>query len=409
VPASAATRNDVEAPVASIPLPPPTASFEMDPASGDAPLEVQFVDRSTGVPLRWEWDFGEGMPLYEQSPTHTYASAGTYQVTLRVENDEGFGEATRSVTVESPPMAFLIPTRVILGVIQFPTPTPSFRSGSILFANFPGLGDNVHFNTGLSTATYECGIVGMAAMDGDIQEGRTANIVYAYMAEEGGSWWINADFLTHENHEDWDFGVMCISRAMSDSYEFHRRIRVDPEIEDTVDLEYLGIPEDRTCGVVGIAAWNGDIDEGGSGDHLLTAHAQRNAGTGNWELRANFYSEPTSEEYWDVDLLCVYDNPNVFLRHEVYNQLGGRAYDTGISSVDYACGVFGMASANGDINEGGTGSILRAYTYIGAGEDWYVMADFRSHVVEERWNLSLLCVRQTSVDFYGSWVEGWVH
>jgi PKD repeat protein len=370
---------------------------------------VQFIDRSSGTPpLRYEWDFGEGMPLYEPSPTYTYATAGTYQVTLRVENDLGFGTTTRSITVEQPEIVFRPPLIRTVAVFRLPTPTPEYPAGSILFANYPSLGTNVHYNTGLPTATYECGIVGMAAMDGDIMEGRTANIVYAYMSEEGGAWWINADFLTHENHEDWDIGVMCMNRSVSDTYEFHRRIRVDPEFEDTVDLADLGIPAERTCGVVGIAAWNGDIDESGSGDHLMTAFAQRNAGTGNWELRANFYSEPDHDEYWDVDLLCVYDNPNVFLRHEIYNQMGGRAYNTGISSLDYACGIIGMASANGDINEGGTGSILRAYTYIGAGQNWHVMADFRTHIVEEQWNLSLLCVRRTSADLYGNWAEGWV-
>lgn len=50
VPASAGTRNEVAAPVISIPLRPPTADFEMEPTRGDAPLEVQFINRSTGDP-----------------------------------------------------------------------------------------------------------------------------------------------------------------------------------------------------------------------------------------------------------------------------------------------------------------------------------------------------------------------
>ena len=408
VPASAAARNEIEAPVASIPLPPPTADFLLDPASGDAPLEVQFIDRSTGIPVRWEWDFGDGLPLYEQSPTHTYTSAGTYAVTLRVENDQGFGTLTRTITVEQRPFVFIMPT-LMRGIIQLATPTPAYPAGSILFVNYPGLGDNIHFNSGLSTSTYECGIVSMAAMDGNIHEGRTGTIFYAFMAEEGGTWWINAEFMTHGNNEDWDIGVMCLNRSLSDSYEFHRRIRVDPEIDETVDLEYLGIPPDRHCGVVGMAAWNGDINERGAGDHLLQAIVARNPGSGNWELTANFYSEPSAEEYWDVDLMCVYDNPNVILHREIYNQMGGRAYNTGVSSVDYACGVAGISSANGDINENDAGSILRAYTYIGAGQNWYVMADFRTHIVEEQWDISLLCARRTSADLWGVWSEGWVH
>jgi PKD repeat protein len=407
VPGSAATRNDVAAPVVSIPLPPPTASFEINPPSGTAPLEVQLLDRSTGIPLRWEWDFGEGLPLYEQNPTHTYASAGTYTVTLRVENDQGFGETTRSVTVEPAPMVVVIP-RIEIGVIRFPTATPDYPAGSILFANYSGLGDNVHYNTGLPTATYDCGVVGMAAMDGDINEGRTGNIVYAYMAEEGSTWWINADFLTHENNEDWDIGVMCMNRAYADNYEFHRRIRVDPAVDDTVSLESLGIPADRYCGVVGMAAWNGNINTYGALDYDLNVFVQRNTSTGIWELTANVNTDE-DEEVWDVDVLCVYDNPGVFLHREFYNMMGNRPFDTSVSSDEYACGVTGMASANGDINEGGAGPILRAYTYIAPDHNWYAMADFRTHYVEEQWNIYLLCVRNTSAEVRGVWTAGWVH
>ena len=398
-PAWAAARNEVEAPVASIPLPPPTADFEVDPPSGDAPLEVQFIDRSTGIPIRWEWDFGDGLPLYEQSPTHTYTAAGTYAVTLRVENDQGFGTMTRSITVEQPRMVIMLPTRM-LGIIRLPTPTPAYPAGSILFANFRNLGDAVHAYTGIPTSTYECGIVGMAALNGDIQENRTANIVYAYMAEEGGTWWINADFLTHENHEDWQIDVMCMNRSVSDSYEFHRRIRVDPSADDTISLESLGIPADRYCGVVGMAAWNGNINTYGAGDHVLNVFVQRNAGTGIWELTANVNTDE-NEEVWDVDVLCVYDNPGVFLHREFYNQMGNRPFNTSVSADEYACGIAGMASANGDINEGGAGDILQAYAFAAFDHNWYVMADFRTHYVEEQWNIYLLCARRGSVSLWG--------
>jgi PKD repeat protein len=405
VPASAASRNEVEAPVASIPLPPPTADFAMDPATGDAPLEVQFMDHSTGIPLRWEWDLGEGLPVYEQSPTHTYASAGTYTVTLRVENEQGFGETTRSVTVESHPMVIVLPTRMV-GIIRFPTSTPDYPAGSFYFNNYAGLGTNVHFNTYISSSTYECGIISMAALDGDINENGTGNIVYAFMAEEGHTWWINADFRTHENHETWSIGVMCLDRSQSGSYEFHRHIHVEPASNETVALDSLGVPEDRTCGVVGIAAWNGDILERGSDDHLLTAFVERNPATGVWELTANFLTH-NDEEEWDVDVLCLYNNPGVLLQREYDNQIGHRAFNTGVSSDDYVCGVFGMQSAYGDINENGTGSILQAFTYIGADHAWYMMPDFNTNGGEEVWDISLLCVRRTSVVAEGDWLGNW--
>jgi PKD repeat protein len=61
---------------------PVVANFSADPLSGDAPLDVQFTDLSTGNPTSWLWDFGDGETSTEQNPLHTYAEAGTYTVTL---------------------------------------------------------------------------------------------------------------------------------------------------------------------------------------------------------------------------------------------------------------------------------------------------------------------------------------
>lgn len=49
---------------------------------------TQFTDQSTvaqpGVINQWSWDFGDGNTSNLQNPTHTYASAGTYKVMLRI-------------------------------------------------------------------------------------------------------------------------------------------------------------------------------------------------------------------------------------------------------------------------------------------------------------------------------------
>ena len=406
LPASVGTRNEFAAPVVSIPLPPPTADFTMDKSSGDAPLEVHLVDRSTQAPIRWEWTFGEGAPVFEQSPAHTFQTPGTYQVTLRVENGLGFATATKTVEVKQAIMIFK-PLPVV--IIPFPrsTPTPAFPANSILFAAFPSLGDRIHYDTSLPTSTYDCGIVSLAAMGGDIHEEGVSNIIYANTVEEGGTWWINAEFHTHEDHENWYIGLMCLKKASTDSYQFYRRIRVTPDDRETIDLAYLNIPAGRYCGVVGMAAWTGDIRENGAGEHIIKVFAQKNPSTGNWELTANFRSEGT-EEYWDVDLLCVYDNPSVFLHKDFYTHEGNRPLDTGVSSLDHVCGIVGMAGLNGDIQENGAGPIIRAYTYIGPNQNWFVMADFRSHNVDELWNINLLCARRSAAELRGNWSEGWV-
>ena len=71
----------------------PVASFEIDSASPPSDTEepdvtVQFNDTSTNSPTSWLWDFGDDTTSTEQSPMHTYTSAGTFPVTLSVYNSQ---------------------------------------------------------------------------------------------------------------------------------------------------------------------------------------------------------------------------------------------------------------------------------------------------------------------------------
>ncbi|WP_318238897.1 PKD domain-containing protein [Methanolacinia petrolearia] len=71
----------------------PVAGFSVSPTSGDAPLTVHFTDESTNDPTEWSWDFGDGDTTNstEQNPIHTYATSGTYSVTLIATNSAGDG------------------------------------------------------------------------------------------------------------------------------------------------------------------------------------------------------------------------------------------------------------------------------------------------------------------------------
>ncbi|HTJ24223.1 MAG TPA: S8 family serine peptidase [Gemmatimonadaceae bacterium] len=81
---------------------PPTASFTF--ACTD--LACGFTDHSTdsdGTVNGWSWTFGDGVGSTTQSPSHTYAAAGTYQVSLIVTDNAGAKDtATQQVTVTSP-------------------------------------------------------------------------------------------------------------------------------------------------------------------------------------------------------------------------------------------------------------------------------------------------------------------
>lgn len=62
------------------------ADFIVDTMSGCAPLEVQFTDISSGGPVSWTWDLGDGTISLNQNPTHVYSRAGIYTVSLVVSN-----------------------------------------------------------------------------------------------------------------------------------------------------------------------------------------------------------------------------------------------------------------------------------------------------------------------------------
>lgn len=80
---------------------PPTANFNVT-VSG---LTANFVDRSTGNPTAWEWDFGDGTTSAAQNPSHDYARPGTYSVRLKASNAGGASVVAQAVTVAVLPVA----------------------------------------------------------------------------------------------------------------------------------------------------------------------------------------------------------------------------------------------------------------------------------------------------------------
>lgn len=78
---------------------PPTAAFAFSTISPTS-RAVAFTDTSPGSPTSWSWTFGDGGTSALQHPTHSYASAGPFTVTLTVGNAGGSTIATHSVTVE---------------------------------------------------------------------------------------------------------------------------------------------------------------------------------------------------------------------------------------------------------------------------------------------------------------------
>lgn len=80
----------------------PTADFTFDAVG----LDVQFTDNSSdadGTIEAYQWDFDDGQSSTVASPSHSFAAAGTYVVSLLVTDDDGAGDSiTKAVTVGPP-------------------------------------------------------------------------------------------------------------------------------------------------------------------------------------------------------------------------------------------------------------------------------------------------------------------
>ena len=99
---------------------PPRASFTAAPTSGSAPLLVAFdasaSEDSDGEITGYVWDFGDGTKGTGVQPSHTYTSAGAFEVSLRVTDDQGSTKTATDfiyVDVVPPQAAFSFSPNVV--------------------------------------------------------------------------------------------------------------------------------------------------------------------------------------------------------------------------------------------------------------------------------------------------------
>lgn len=84
--------------------PRPSAAFTADKtAFCQVPATVNFTNSSVGA-ASFQWIFGDGATSTQQSPTHTYAALGTYEVILVTTNSTGCTDSARQIINVSKPL-----------------------------------------------------------------------------------------------------------------------------------------------------------------------------------------------------------------------------------------------------------------------------------------------------------------
>ncbi len=91
-----------------------------------------FNDSSIGPPVTWHWNFGDGGTSILQNPTHLYASANNYSVTLIISSGMGCGDTvTNTITVYPKPAALFTSSKVCWGDTTVFTNNSTLSSGTI--------------------------------------------------------------------------------------------------------------------------------------------------------------------------------------------------------------------------------------------------------------------------------------
>ena len=85
------------------------ADFSGTPLNGLSPLQVSFIDLSTGNITGWNWDFGDGNTTgaTQKNPIHLYTTSGAYTVNLTVTYAGGTANVSKNNYITIPASTFV--------------------------------------------------------------------------------------------------------------------------------------------------------------------------------------------------------------------------------------------------------------------------------------------------------------
>jgi PKD repeat protein len=166
----------------TITIPPaPTASFTW--AQDPGTTTVRFTDTSTGGPTAWEWDFGDSTSSTQRNPSHTYASVGTYTVTLTASNVTGSSTAIEAVTVSDDP-----PPPPPSDEVTFTSTADSFVSRAEPTKNF-GTKVSMQGKVGSSNEKRPYVTFTVSDLQGQTISGATLRLFVTDASPFGGDWY----------------------------------------------------------------------------------------------------------------------------------------------------------------------------------------------------------------------------
>jgi len=129
----------------------PSVSFLSDKVEGCEPLTVNFIETTGDTTLLFEWNFGDNYILSSfynvRNPTHTYYSAGSYSVTLTVENKYNCKNSLtleKLINVYPKPNAKFTYEPTTITILNPEVKFINLSSGAIKYYWFFGDGDSSH-------------------------------------------------------------------------------------------------------------------------------------------------------------------------------------------------------------------------------------------------------------------------
>jgi PKD repeat protein len=282
---------------------------------------AQFTDltvTAAGNPVvQWAWDFGDGSTDTLQSPTHLYAAAGIYTVSLLATTPYCSNSGVLQVTVEALPVAGFVPSDAY-GCSPFNvsfantsagavTQQWSFGDGATSNAFSPA---HTYMNTGPSDTTFTVVLVVSTAFG--CTDTTVSTITVASFTHNGipGCAPLAVDFTnlsTGASAYAWSFGDGATSTAFQPSHTYVNNTllqQVDTVtlvvtspggcsdtttqtvvVYPTADLNFISLP-DSGCSplevtfspVVGAVTFQWDLGDGSTSTSVQPVHTYVNAG-----------------------------------------------------------------------------------------------------------------------------------